>query len=164
MEEVYKTLKELGIEYEKREHPPVFTSEEADLHWKDIDPDTARCKNLFLRDQKKKRYFLVITGVKDRTNLEELAKELEVDKLSFCSPKDLQKYLNLTPGSVSPFGLINDPENKVEVLVSKELMDHPRVSFHPNINTATLIIKTEDFKKFLDWTKNPWRASQLGLS
>lgn len=161
MEEIYTILKDLGIEYKKYEHPPVFTSKEADVYWKNLDSEAIRCKNLFLRDQKKTRYFLVITSVKDHIDLKNLALKSNVDKFSFCSPEDLKKHLNLTPGSVSPFGLINDKKNKVEVVLAKNVMSSLKVSFHPNINTATLIIKTEDFKKFLGWSGNSWKIINL---
>ena len=63
-------------------------------------------------------------------------------------------YLGLTPGSVSPFGLINDTSRSVQVIIDNELLKYGKVAFHPNINTATLAISIEDFKKFLDWTGN----------
>jgi len=144
---VYKVLKELGIEFEVFEHPPLDTIEIALEYWKDI--DAVHCKNLFFRNHKGKKHYLVI--IKDTTpfSIHSLEKKLKQGKLSFASEKRLQKYLGVKPGSVSPFGLINDEDHHVHLFLDEQLQKAEKISFHPNDNTASLVIKYTDFIKYL---------------
>ncbi len=152
MKDIYQILDQLNVNYKKYDHPAVFTVEESEsLH---LDIPGAHTKNLFLRNKKKTAYYLVTVLADKRVNLNQLTKELSEDKLSFASPEDLKKYLGLTPGSVSIFGLINDQEKNINVIVDQDFFGSEEISFHPNDNTATLVIKTEDLKKFLEWTAN----------
>ncbi len=107
-EKVYNKLKELEIDYSVFEHPPLDTIEIALNYWKDI--DAMHCKNLFFRNHKGNRHYLVI--IKDTTpfNIRSLEQKLKQGKLTFGSEKRLMKYLGVKPGSVSPFGLINDKD------------------------------------------------------
>jgi len=141
-------LQELGIAVMRHEHPPVATVDEAEKHWADI--DATHCKNLFLRNQKGTRYYLVIVKHSKRADLRALADQIGDGKLSFASPDRLMTCLGLTPGSVSPFGLIHDAEHHVRVILDRDLKSAQRVSFHPNINTVTLTLAFADFEKFLD--------------
>ena len=141
-------LQELGIAVVRHEHPPVATVDEAEKHWADI--DATHCKNLFLRNQKGTRYYLVIVKHSKRADLRALADRIGDGKLSFASPDRLMTCLGLTPGSVSPFGLINDPRHLVTVFLDRDLKSASRISFHPNINTVTLTLAFADFEKFLD--------------
>ncbi len=152
MKEVYETLEKIGIPYEKHEHPPVYTTEEADEYMRNI--DAADTKNLFLRDQKGKNYYLVILPAEERADLKKLAGKLNEKKLSFGSSEKLKLYLGLEPGSVSPFGLINDEKAKVKVLVNEKLLKENKIGFHPNKNTATVVISTKDFRRFLEQSGN----------
>ena len=140
-------LQELGIAVTRHEHPPVATVDEAVKHWADI--DATHCKNLFLRNQKGTKYYLVIQKHSKRADLRALAGQIGDGKLSFASPDRLMTCLGLTPGSVSPFGLIHDSEHKVRVVLDRDLKSADRVSFHPNINTVTLTLAFADFEKFL---------------
>ena len=106
---VYDVLAELQIPFERHEHPPVFTVEEANQHWAGI--DAAHCKNLFLRNKKGTIHYLVILEHRKQADLKRLVDRLGDDRLSFASPERLMTHLGLTPGSVSPFGLINDGRN-----------------------------------------------------
>lgn len=144
---VYATLDELGISYEKYAHPPVFTSEEADEHWAPI--QGTGVKNLFLRNKKGDRHYLVILGITKQADLRQLVKVVGDDRLSFGSPERLMACLGLTPGSVSPFGLIHDANRAVHVIVDDDLRRADRLIFHPNINTASITISVSDFEKFL---------------
>jgi Ala-tRNA(Pro) deacylase len=144
---VYERLAELGIAYERHEHPPVATVEEASQHWAGI--DATHCKNLFLRNQKGDRHYLLIVPHLKAVNLRAVAEQIGDGKLSFASPERLMKYLGLTPGSVSPFGLINDRHRVVRVVLDRDLKSAERLGFHPNINTRTLVIGNADFLKFL---------------
>jgi Ala-tRNA(Pro) deacylase len=143
-------LDRLGIAYTRHDHPPVFTVDEAEVHWRGI--DAAHCKNLFLRNKKGNRHYLVVAEHRRAVNLQQVAKIVGDDRLSFGSEERLMRYLGLTPGSVSPLGLINDTAKHVHVVVDAGLRDHARVGFHPNVNTATVVMATSDFERFLDWS------------
>jgi Ala-tRNA(Pro) deacylase len=144
---VLRALDTLGISYETYEHPPVFNTEDVEKYWRDI-PATP-VKNLFLRNKKGNRHYLVIVGVDKRVDLQRLVKVIGDDRLSFGSAERLMEKLGLTPGSVSPFGLIHPGSRDVVVIIDTELRDAKRLMFHPNINTATLTISFADLEKFL---------------
>ena len=112
-------LAELGIAYERHEHPAVATVEEAQKYWAGI--DAAHCKNLFLRNQKGNRHYLVVLLHSKRADLRAVADQIGDGKLSFASPERLMAHLGLTPGSVSPFGLINDRPHIVRVVLDRDL-------------------------------------------
>ena len=152
---VYAALSALGIQYELFEHPPVFTGEEAALHWAPI--PGAPVKNLFLRNKKGDRHYLVILGIEKQADLRQLVKVIGDDRLSFGSPERLQRYLGVTPGSVSPFGLIHDTTHSVRVIVDIDLKNAGRLIFHPNDNTASLTISGADFVRFLERQGNAVR-------
>jgi Ala-tRNA(Pro) deacylase len=152
---VYEVLDELGISYSRHEHPPVYTVEEAKKQW--IEIIGAHCKNLFLRNKKGNRHYLVILEASKAADLKSLNKLLGEDRLSFASEKRLMKYLGLETGAVSPFGLINDRENHVKVVIDDDLKKAEAVNFHPNVNTATVGISFPDFEKFLSWCENSIR-------
>jgi Ala-tRNA(Pro) deacylase len=151
-QKVYEVLEQLGIEYRVKEHPPVYTVEEAEEYWKDV-PGT-HCKNLFLRDQKGKRHYLVILEHSKKADMNRLADQIGDGKLSFASEKRLEKYLGLTTGAVSPFGLINDAGKEVKVILDRDLKGAEQVNFHPNVNTATVTVSFRDFERFLEWCRN----------
>jgi Ala-tRNA(Pro) deacylase len=150
---VVERLRELGIAFERHEHPPVATVEQAAEHWAGI--DAAHCKNLFLRNQKGDRHYLLILEHSKKADLRAVANQIGDGKLSFGSPERLLKHLGLTPGSVSPFGLIHDSTQSVRVVVDRDLQAAARLSFHPNINTATLVVSKDDFVRFLAACRNP---------
>ncbi|MBP1605547.1 MAG: prolyl-tRNA synthetase associated protein [Acidobacteria bacterium] len=155
---VYQALDRLGIAYERHEHPAVYTVEEALSHWAGI--DATHCKNLFLRNKKGSRHYLVVAEHNRPVDLRRMSEAVGDDRLSFGSPERLMKYLGLTPGSVSPFGLINDHAHEVTVIVDAGLKEADRVGFHPNVNTATVVISRADFERFLGSTGNviTWAA------
>ena len=144
---VIDRLTALGISFERFEHPAVPTVEEAAKHWAGI--DAAHCKNLFLRNQKGNRHYLVIIAHTKRADLRAVANQIGDGKLSFASPERLMTYLGVTPGSVSPAGLINDREHHVRVFLDRDLKNAARISFHPNVNTATLTVAFSDFERLL---------------
>lgn len=139
---VYETLDRLGIFYDGREHSPVFTVEEFEQVC--FPQDVGLAKNLFLRDAKGKRHFLVVMRARMPVDLKGLETHLGSSRLSFGSEQRLEKHLGLTKGSVSPLGLINNPDNTVEAVFDTGLADYGRVAVHPNDNTATLFIKYGD--------------------
>jgi len=151
-QQVRARLEELGIAFTRHEHPPVATVEEAERHWAGI--DATHCKNLFLRNQKGNRHYLVVVGHTKRVDLRAVADQIGDGKLSFGSPERLMTHLGLTPGSVSPFGLINDHGHQVRVVIDRDLKAATRLSFHPNINTVTLTVAAPDFARFLESSGN----------
>lgn len=150
---VVARLRELGIDYTRHEHPPVATVEEAEQHWAGI--DATHCKNLFLRNQKGNRHYLVVLTASKKADLRAVADQIGDGKLSFASPERLMTHLGLTPGSVSPFGLINNADHGVRVVLDRDLTSAERLSFHPNINTVTFTIANSGFARFLDACGNP---------
>ena len=153
-EQILQVLEKLEIGYNVHEHPPVETVEDALDYWKDI--DATHCKNIFLRNKKGNKHYLVILKYDKKLAMTILEQKLKEGKLSFASEKRLTKYLNLQQGAVSPFGLINDTENHVHVFIDNDLNQSQKVSFHPNVNTATLVLDFSDFKKFIEHSGNSW--------
>ena len=153
---VLEILDSLQIPYDIHHHPPVYTVEQAEEHWDAV--KGTHCKNLFVRNKKGNRHYLVILESRKRADLRELNDQLGEDRLSFASPERLKRFLGLEPGAVSPFGLINDAEKVVRVVLDKDLKEAEWVSFHPNVNTATVTITSVDFVKYLEWRGNPLRT------
>ncbi|HSK09854.1 MAG TPA: prolyl-tRNA synthetase associated domain-containing protein [Vicinamibacterales bacterium] len=147
-DDALSALDALNIPYTLHEHPPVFTVEEAERYWADI-PAT-HCKNLFLRNQKGTRHYLVVLDHRKQADLKRLAEKIGDDRLSFASPERLQKYLGLTPGAVSPMGLIHPGARDVILVLDAGLLAAERLGFHPNRNTATITVATADFLRFLE--------------
>ena len=144
---VFEALQTLGIAHEAYEHPPVFTTEDVEKYWHDI-PATA-VKNLFLRNKKGNRHYLVIVGVEKRVDLQQLVKVIGDDRLSFGSAERLKDKLGLTPGSVSPFGLLHEGSADLQVIIDSDLRKAERLILHPNINTASVTISFADLERFL---------------
>lgn len=151
-EKVYEKLNELNISYEITEHPAVFTIEEMDALGITKKGDV--CKNLFLRDEKGKRHFLVVLDKDKKADLKNIQKQLGCTRLSFASPERLDKYLKLEKGEVTPLGIINDTDCAVEVVFDNDLMGKTRLGVHPNNNTATVWMSFEDVKKLVDQNGN----------
>jgi len=156
---LYELLQNLGIAFEYHEHPPVATIEDALTHWKDY--DSGRCKNIFFRNHKGDRHYLVILEHMRQLDIHDLEKRLKQGKLSFASDQRLMKYLGVERGSVSPFGLINDTEKHVHLFIDEKLNDFDRLAFHPNLNTATIIVSKSDFLRFLDYIGNSYEFIKL---
>ncbi len=145
---VLDKLNSLGIHYEMVEHEAVFTIEDIDKAGT-FDRGLG-CKNLFLRDASGKRHFLLVAPEHKEVDLRSVRSQLGCSRLSFGSEERLWNCLKLTPGSVSPFGVINDKDCKVEVVLDRELVGKESLGFHPNDNTATIWISFEDIKKVIE--------------
>ncbi|MDO4553874.1 MAG: prolyl-tRNA synthetase associated domain-containing protein [Lachnospiraceae bacterium] len=146
-QEVFQWLDENKITYEAVEHPPVYTMEEMEelgLH-----KQGNICKNLFLRDAKGKRHFLVILGKDKQADLKALRAQLGSTALSFGSEERLMKQLGLTKGAVSVFGILNNKEATVEVAIDRDFLHEKRMGCHPNDNTATVFLDFKDVKKMI---------------
>lgn len=140
-------LDERGIPYEPHRHPPVFTSEEADKHRAGF--TGVACKNLFLRNKKATRYFLVTIPTTVRFDIDAFTESVGEKHLSFASPERLLEYLGVTPGSVSPMCLINDPQHRVEFFMHPDVYEAHQVSMHPNDNTMSLWVSRDTLHTFL---------------
>ncbi len=138
-------LKTLNINYEKVEHPAVYTVEEAKEKVPKI--DGVGCKNLFLRTQKKEAFLYSLPEDK-QINLKSLSEELGVTRFHFATPETLEEVLGVIPGSVTPLAIVNDTKNLVTVVLDKELQGK-KILVHPNRNTATIAIQYEDLIKFI---------------
>jgi Ala-tRNA(Pro) deacylase len=156
---LYKILEELDISFTYYEHPAAPTIEEARKYWADI--EATHCKNIFFRNHKGNRHYLVVLEHTRDLKIRELEQRLKQGKLTFASDERLMKHLGLTPGSVTPFGLINDTPNHVHLFLDKNLQKPERISFHPCINTASIVIAFSDFEKFLGWTGNSYEYLDL---
>jgi len=158
---VLKFLSENGIEYELYEHPELSSIDECLEYWKDIH-DATHCKNLFFRNHKGNRHYLVSMECHKDLDIHGLEHMLHQGKLSFASEERMFRCLGLHPGSVSAFGLINDiaPENpdskelfenghRVKYFIDSDLQNSAKVSFHPCENTASVVISGKGFLRFL---------------
>lgn len=157
--QVYQVLDKLGISFKYIEHPPAPTIEIARKYW--AGHDARHCKNLFFRNHKGDRHYLVIFDCEKNMAIHDIEKKLRQGKLSFASEQRMKKYLGLSPGSVSPFGLINDHTRQVHIFLDINLKKAARISFHPNVNTASLIILFDDFMKYLEYTGNTYEFVEL---
>ncbi len=159
MVDVEVFLQSKDIKYILHEHQAVYTIEDVEKYCRDI-PGLA-CKNLLLRDQKKRRYFLVVLAAHKRTDLKRFGETVGESKLTFASQEALMEKLGLEAGAVSPFGLLNDKNNEVEVYIDSDVYHSETVSFHPNRNTATLQLSGEMFRNYLLAIENPIKVIDL---
>jgi Ala-tRNA(Pro) deacylase len=148
-QKLYKKLDEIGITYEKFEHPTFDTVEASGSFYRDHNMGVD-CKNAFMQNRRGRKHYLVIMQAQKTINIPHLAAFLgEHRKMGFASEERLTHYLGLMPGSVTPFGLIHENACEVEVVVDQEIFEHEYVHFHPLRNTASLKITTDDLKIFL---------------
>lgn len=147
-QETYDYLTKKGVEYEVTEHKAVFNMAELD----EVNLPYPECdaKNLFVRDDKKRNYYLITVKGDKRVNLKEFRKQNGTKPLTFASPEDLLAIMGLTPGSVTPLGVLNDTELKVYAFIDKDFLDEPYIiGVHPNDNTATVWLKAEELIKLM---------------
>lgn len=168
-EKVLNYLQEHGIPYECYNHPEGKTIEEAKRWWKD--DGSVHCKNLFFRNHKGNHHYLVCFHCDYDLDIHDLEAKLKASlvpqglpscgKLSFASAERMEKYLGLEPGSVSPFGLINDTEHHVHLFLDENLREAPTLSFHPNDCRGTVVISNEAFKNYLATVGNTYEYIKL---
>ena len=158
-QKVFDFFAQHGIEFTTYSHPEAPTIEIAKQYWHD--DGSKHCKNLFFRNHKGNRHYLVCFDCEKSMAIHDLEQILKQGKLSFASEQRMEKWLGLRPGSVSPFGLINDEENHVHLFLDKNLKDYPSLSFHPNDNTATVVISQEMFARYLEAVGNTFEYIEL---
>lgn len=166
---VFSFLRRNNIEFTHYSHPEGKTIEEAKKWWKN--DGSVHCKNLFFRNHKGNRHYLVCFDCDKDLDIHELEHRLKASlisqglpscgKLSFASAERMMKYLGLEPGSVSPFGLINDTENHVHLFLDEHLQKADYLSFHPNDCRGTVVISREEFGKYLSIIGNSYEFTHL---
>ncbi len=160
-QQVYEYLEKQEIPFEYYEHPEAPTIEIAAQYYRG--ENTTLCKNLFFRNHKGNRHYLVIMDSRHAMDIHDIERRLHQGKLSFASPKRMMKYLGVRPGSVSLFTLVNDVNHEVTLFVDSQLLKAEKVSFHPNDNIASLVIKVEDMLKFIRRIGNAYEILELDL-
>lgn len=146
-EQLMAKLDDLSINYTLYHHEAVFTVEESNKV--DAHISGTHCRNLFLRDKKKKNYLLVLQNATD-VDMKKLPDVIGSGRLSFGSNDRLWQYLGVRPGSVCPFAIVNDTENAVKILLDKSMMETDIVNYHPLLNTMTVGLSPADLLKFIE--------------
>jgi len=159
MTDFYDFLAENRIEYERHDHPPVYTVEEAGRLVPAL--PAAKTKNLFLRDKKGLRHFLVVVPAAKRVDLKALPQTIGSNRLSFGSAARLKKYLGVEPGAVTLFAIFNDPGQAVELIIDRSLWPSEAFQFHPLVNTSTLVISRKNLKRFIEKTGHDFRLLDI---
>ena len=140
---IYDFLDDLGIDYVYLDHQEEFSMGDA------ADADEAigvvGAKNVFLRDKKRRHYLLVLVNGTKRIDLKQIGELTGLKKLTFCHEDDLDEVLGLTPGAVTPFGLLNDPDGRVQLIIDESLRDEELFAMHPCVNTVTVRMSNRDF-------------------
>lgn len=156
---VYDAFKKLEIPFTRYEHIPAYTIQ--DLDNMKMKMDGRHCKNLFVRNHNGDKHYLILVSPEKRTDLKNISAQIGSTRLSFASSERLFKYLGLTPGSVTPLGLLNDEEKEVTVLIDESLKNSKHICLHPNVNTATVSILYDDLMKFLKWRGNKFEYVKI---
>ena len=140
----YDLLDRLGVEYERIDHEPAMTMENC----KEVDQllEAVICKNLFLCNRQETDFYLLLMPGDKPFKTKNLSAQIGSARLSFAKPEYMEKYLDITPGSVSVMGLMNDHDKKVQLLIDEDVMKNPYFGCHPCINTSSLKFTTEDLK------------------
>lgn len=157
---VYYLLKELQIPYKRMDHEKMATIEAC----QGVDEllGIHMCKNLFLCNSQKTVFYLLLMPGEKKFKTKELSKQIGSARLSFGPAEYMEKLLNISPGSVSIMGLMNDRENKVKLLIDEDVLKEEYLGFHPCVNTASLKAKTQDItKKFLPYVKHDFITVRL---
>lgn len=159
-DEIYEYLRKENIWFEITEHEAVFNMEEAaavDLPYPESD-----AKNIFVRDDKKKNYYLISFKSNKKVNLKEFQERYGTRRLSFASENDLMNIMKLIPGAVTPFGILNDIENKVKFYLDKDFIESGKIiGVHPNDNTATVWLKVNDLIAIIEKHGNKVNIAEI---
>jgi len=156
MSDLFAFLSQHAIPYERYDHEAVFTCEQAERAVPVI--PAAHTKNLFLRDKKGQRHWLLVTLCSKSVDLKQVAEQIGADKLSLGSPERLAKHLGVTPGAVTILALINDPTHAVELLIDDDVWQAVAIRAHPLVNTATLALSQPDVRRFVAATGHETRV------
>ena len=141
---VYDFLDKLGIQYQRIDHEAAMTMEVCEEIDRALGDNTTICKNLFLCNRQETDFYLLLIPGDKPFKTKDLSAQIHSARLSFAKPEYMEKYLDITPGSVSVLGLMNDSEKKVQLLIDEDVMKEPYFGCHPCINTSSLKFTTED--------------------
>ena len=146
-QKVVDRLNELGISFQIVEHEPVLTTEQADRFIEGI--EGVRTKTMFLTNKKKRNFYLVIIDDAKRLDMDVFKEIVEENRIKMASAETLNDKMMLLPGTVSPFGLLNNRDKDIQVYFDQEIVSEERICFHPNTNEKTIFVNTEDLFTFL---------------
>ena len=147
-QQVANKLQELGITYDVVDHPPAFSTEQADSYIEGL--EGVRTKSMFLTNKKKTQYYLLIMDDKKPLDMDDFKVQVGANRIRMASLDSLAEKMNLPAGTVSPFGLLNNEEKDIHVYFDKEIVSEDVMTFHPNTNEKTIFIKTQDLFRFLE--------------
>ena len=147
-QQVANKLQELEITFDVVEHPPVFTTEQADSYIEGM--EGVRTKSMFLTNRKKTQYYLLIMNDKKRLDMDDFKVQVGADRIRMASLDSLAEKMTLPAGTVSPFGLLNNEEKDILVYFDKDIVSEDIMTFHPNTNEKTIFIKSKDLFRFLE--------------
>ena len=147
-QQVANKLQELGITFDVVEHPPAFTTEQADSYIEGM--EGVRTKSMFLTNRKKTQYYLLIMDDKKRLDMDDFKVQVGADRIRMASLDSLAEKMTLPAGTVSPFGLLNNKEKDILVYFDKDIVSEDIMTFHPNTNEKTIFIKSKDLFRFLE--------------
>lgn len=147
-QQVKDKLEELGIEFEVVEHPPAFTTEQADSYIEGL--EGVRTKSMFLTNKKKTQFYLLIMDDKKPLDMDDFKEQVEANRIRMASADSLAEKMQLPAGTVSPFGLLNNGEKDIRVYFDKDIVSEEIMTFHPNTNEKTIFIKTQDIFRFIE--------------
>lgn len=157
---VYDLLDELGIMFYRTDHEPADTMEACNVI--DAVLGVTICKNLFLCNRQQTEFYLLMMPGDKPFKTKELSAQIGASRLSFASPENMEKYLDITPGSVSIMGLMNDHDNRVRLLIDEDVLKGEYIGCHPCVNTSSLKILTKDvIEKFLPAVKHEMTVVKL---
>jgi Ala-tRNA(Pro) deacylase len=157
--ELLAILEEHGISFQRIEHPPVYTCDQAEKYRPGM--KAVSTKNLFMRDKKGTHFYLVMTACEKRLDIKQLSKHIEAPRLHFGSEEMLLETMGVTPGAVTALGILNDQSGQVELLVDADIWDEGYFLCHPLVNTATLVLKKSDLLRFFEISKHTPRVVQM---
>lgn len=147
MNEVKDILKKMNINYDIVNHPPAWTTEEADKYIEGY--EGIRSKTMFMAGKKDRNFYLMILDETKKMDIKKISTIIG-DRLHFGKEEQLKEKLNLVPGMVSLFGLINNKDHDIKIYIDKNVLDEKIITFYPNVNTATMFITVEDMIKFIE--------------
>ena len=142
---VYDLLDKLNVSYERVDHEAAMTMEACEEIDRTLGDNTAICKNLFLCNRQETSFYLLLMPGDKPFKTKDLSSQINSARLSFAKPEYMEKYLDITPGSVSVMGLMNDTENHVQLLIDEDVLKSEFVGCHPCINTSSIRFRTSDF-------------------
>lgn len=159
-ERVYELLEKLELPFERMDHEPLYTIEACEAVDKAF--GTKMCKNLFLCNSQKTKFYLLLMPGEKRFDTKTFCRQIGSPRLSFADAEFMEKYLDITPGSVSVMGLMNDTEGKVALMIDEAVLSQEYIGCHPCVNTSSLKMKTKDvLEKFLPFVRHEYTAVNL---